>query len=400
MGRVNIVKQVKVDGKWTLRSIPKKQSGHYDWSALPDGDYFIEWREDGRRRRQPAGNTAVQAIEEQRRKRHELEAHALGLAPRNGIPEVVPVAEPPSIRKLIDRYLDQIKTLKKPNTHRKYDAVLTKFAKVFDRRTLDSISTEELNDYVVALMKSGMSANTVLHNVVIIAQFCKRNGRAGLTRLLHLPERILPLPLEYTEEELASFFSVTTDRERELFSTFLLTGFREQEVAFLFWSDINLRLRTIRVTSKPHLGFSPKRWEEREIPIPVQLAKLLEARPHLHSERFVFPSPTGHREHNMLLKCKAIAERAGLDSERFDLKTFRSTFATRMLRSGFDVRTVQHWMGHKSLETTMRYLVPASDVHDRLDQIVVPSVARTADPPRKSVQQEVVASRGPARRHN
>jgi len=133
---------------------------------------------------------------------------------------------------LIDRYLDQIKTLKKPNTHRKYDAVLTRFAKVFDRRTLDSILTEDLNDYVVALMKSGMSANTVLHNVVIIAQFCKRNGRPGLTRLLHLPERISPLPLEYTEEELASFFEVTTDRERELFSTFLLTGFREQEVAF------------------------------------------------------------------------------------------------------------------------------------------------------------------------
>jgi hypothetical protein len=40
-----------------------------------------------------------------------------------------------------------------------------------------------------------------------------------------------------------------------------------------------------------------------------------------------------------------------------------------MLRRGFDVRTVQHWMGHKSLETTMRYLAPALDVHDRLDQI-------------------------------
>src|ERR1035438_1846778 len=57
-------------------------------------------------------------------------------------------------------------TLKKPNTHRKYDAVLTRFAKVFDQRILGSISTEGLNDYVVELMKSGMSANTVLHNVV------------------------------------------------------------------------------------------------------------------------------------------------------------------------------------------------------------------------------------------
>jgi hypothetical protein len=48
---------VKVDGKWILRSIPKKESGSYDWSALPEGDYFIEWRQDGRR---PAGNTAAQ----------------------------------------------------------------------------------------------------------------------------------------------------------------------------------------------------------------------------------------------------------------------------------------------------------------------------------------------------
>jgi hypothetical protein len=101
----------------------------------------------------------------------------------------------------------------------------------------------------------------VLHNVVIIAQFCKRNGRAGLTRLLHLPEKISPLPREYNEAELQQFFSVTTYRERELFSTFLLTGFREQKVVFLFWTDINFKLRTIRVTSKPHLGFFPKRWE-------------------------------------------------------------------------------------------------------------------------------------------
>jgi integrase len=64
------------------------------------------------------------------------------------------------------------------------------------------------------------------------------------------------------------------------------------------------------------------------------------------------------------------------------------------------VRTVQHWMGHKSLETTMRYLVPASDVHDRLDRVVVPSVDKDADPPRKSVRQEVAASTRTVRRHN
>ena len=52
----------------------------------------------------------------------------------------------------------------------------------------------------------------------------------------------------------------------------------------------------------------------------------------------------------MLDHCKAVAKRAGLDEAQFDLKTFRSTYATRTLRTGFDVRTVQHWMGYKSLE--------------------------------------------------
>jgi hypothetical protein len=31
-------------------------------------------------------------------------------------------------------------------------------------------------------------------------------------------------------------------------------------------------------------------------------------------------------------------------------------------------------MGHKSLETTMRYLVPASDVHAKLEQVQIPGL--------------------------
>jgi hypothetical protein len=88
------------------------------------------------------------------------------------------------------------------------------------------------------------------------------------------------------------------------------------------------------------------------------------------------PFTSGQSGTQHVTQRQAVADRAGLNSEKFDLKTFRSTYATRMLRSGFDVRTVQHWMGHQSLETTMRDLVPASDVHDRLDQVGVPSLLR------------------------
>src|SRR6266852_2066976 len=101
---------------------------------------------------------------------------------------------------------------------------------------------------------------------------------------------------------------------------------------YLFWKDLNPKLRTVRVLSQPDLKFYPKRWEEREVPVPVELAGLLERHPVSIDSPFVFPSPTGNREQNFLRRCKLIAERAGLDPEEFDLKTFRSTYATSMLR--------------------------------------------------------------------
>jgi len=76
MAHVNLLKQVKIDDRWVLRSIPKKANGQRDWSSLPDGSYFIEWRENGKRL--PAGATVAQALEVQRRKRHELEGRKLG----------------------------------------------------------------------------------------------------------------------------------------------------------------------------------------------------------------------------------------------------------------------------------------------------------------------------------
>ena len=377
MAHVNLLKQFKTGTGWVMKSIPRKSNGQRDWGALPDGSYFIEWREEGKRMRLPAGRTVSQALEAQRIKLAELAATEVGILQRYK-PSHNPEPEPMRLSAAIRRYLDQIDTLKKPNTYRKYDAVLTRFDEHFPGRELQQISNEELNDFIIKLRKSGLAANTVLHNVIIIAQFCRRNGRPNLTRELQLPEAIHFLPKVYSEEQQSRFLEACDSWERTLFSTFLFTGFREQEVMYLFWKDLNPKLRTVRVLSKPDLKFYPKRWEEREVPVPAELAELLERHPVSIDSPFVFPSPTGNREQNFLRRCKLIAERAGLDPEEFDLKTFRSTYATSMLRRGFDVRTVQHWMGHKSLETTMRYLAPAPDVHDRLDLIRVPGAATNA----------------------
>ncbi|MBV9035030.1 MAG: hypothetical protein JO182_11120, partial [Acidobacteriaceae bacterium] len=113
MSRVNIVKKVKVEGAWKLLSLPRNAKGNYDWNSLPQGLYLIEWYAGGKRRRESAGVTAAQALEAQRRKKHELEGRKLGVS---GFEEAGETAKRPPLHVAVQRYLEQIETLKKSNT--------------------------------------------------------------------------------------------------------------------------------------------------------------------------------------------------------------------------------------------------------------------------------------------
>ena len=68
---------------------------------------------------------------------------------------------------------------------------------------------------------------------------------------------------------------------------------------------------------------------------------------------------------------EAVAERAKLDEDDFWLHKFRATFATRCLWAGVDLRTVQQWLGHSDMESTMRYLKPSRSriVREKVNEI-------------------------------
>src|SRR6202035_4092361 len=143
--------------------------------AIADGRYYVEWYVGGTRRRVSAGVTAAQALEVQRRKHHELEGRKLGIP---GFETAGETVKKPALHVAITKYLEQIDALKKPNTHRKYEAVLNRFGEFFrDCVSIEAISADDLTRFVVALKKDhGLGSNTILHNAVIVAQFLKRHG--------------------------------------------------------------------------------------------------------------------------------------------------------------------------------------------------------------------------------
>ena len=69
---------------------------------------------------------------------------------------------------------------------------------------------------------------------------------------------------------------------------------QEHEVVHLYWSAVQLKLNTIRVTAEPDLGSWPRRWEECEVPVMKVFLYLLSAHPQKANARFVLPSATGN----------------------------------------------------------------------------------------------------------
>ena len=374
---VNLLKRIKTDGGWYFFPVALTSKGLVRSDVVlvrgteerhPEGKYYIEFRENGKRIRLPVGKDAEEAHNRRLAKEAELAARNAGvpvLAQTNG--------NRISLSTAIAAYLEETKLTKKPKTYAAYSTALEYFQESCHKMYVQDIERKDLLKFIAFLRdEKEQSPRSVYNKFENLMTFLKAQGVRGLADKRDWPRYVEEEPEIYEQEDLEKLFAACNEQERLWYEFFLMTGMREQEVMYTYWSDVNLNHATVHVRHKPDRGWTPKAYKEREIPIPAKLVASLKTWKATRDDKkcnLLFPTSGCNVKLDFLDCLKAVAKRAGLNPEDCWLHKFRATFATMHLQNNIDLRTVQKWLGHADLESTLRYLKPArnSAVRARVD---------------------------------
>jgi integrase len=386
----NLTKRVQLPQGWRYCPVVLSANGRVKPDVVlvngkqeqhPEGAYYLEWREGGKRVRLSVGKDAQDAAARRQRKEAELNAvnNGVTVVPENGNGHRVLLAD------AFKDFLDEKRIQRKHKTHADYDTVLRYFQQSCTKQYLDDLTRKDLLNFVEFCRDDlELSPRTVFNKFARVVAFLKTH-KIKLHDKGDAPRFVDEEPEVYEKDDLEKFFAACDAEERLWFEFFLMTGMREQEVMHTYWRDIKFADSVVRVSYKPDLGWSPKAYKEREIPLPTKLMKSLKK---LNSKSngcpLVFPTSGCKPKRDFLDCCKAIAKRARLNCGQCDgckgrakwcenwfLHKFRATFATWSLWAGVDLRTVQQWLGHSDMESTMRYLKPSRSQHvrDKVNEI-------------------------------
>ena len=401
--QVKLLKQVKVQGRWILAAALFDSKGRVRRDRVrvngleelhPEGGYFIEWWNQGNRSREAVGPDAWAAVEKARMKQAELSAVRHGVIAQ---PEPVDQdQERITLHAALDKYIEYVQYHRSLRTFRTYRPILTSFKSFCTRTYVDQVQREDLLDYATHFIKEGQKGKSIYNKLVVLSQVMKQHGRRKLLNASDWPSFVETVRPIYEHSELEKVFKACTWDVEIRFKFYLMSGFRHAEGRFITWRDVDFKHMAVRVTAKSQWNFQPKNWEEREVPVPARLIELLKRFKPADTKQDdpVFSSATGRPDGAMLEKLKQVAHRAKLNCgycavkhnlengtvkinrcsdgpycTRWFLHKFRHTYATRHLQDGIDIRTLQQWMGHRDIASTMVYLkgLRNKDVQQRIN---------------------------------
>ncbi len=211
-----------------------------------------------------------------------------------------------------------------------------------------------------ALSLKGQAPLTVRRKLTAIASFyhfLEDTGSAipNPARGLPLPKVAQCFPTCLTAEQAQALLEAAhTPWHRAMIALLLFAGLRRSEVAAIALDDLDLEDGQLLVRGK-----GAKQRVVPLTPLVVEaIREYLRCRPQTESQH-LFVSRVGGRSIHARVAGRMlqhVLQRAGLGEERITPHRLRHTFATHLIRSGVDVRTVQELLGHADLQTTARYL--------------------------------------------
>ncbi len=330
-------------------------------------------------KRAPGSSEGLTRAQAEKKLRALMETESLAIAADNRL----------AIESAGARYLSHLESVmsRKPSTVADYRYILAgHLVPFFGERKLDRVDADLVADYMTHKRRDGLAPKTVanhmrfLHGlfsfavkrgwmaVNLVAQI-DRPPAAGANpdiRFLELHE-IDAVIREVPDDE------KFTSTDRAIYLTAAMTGLRQGELIAIRWQDVDWqagRLRVRRNYVRGEWGTPKSKRSSRAVPMVDRVARELER----HFGESAYQGDVdlvfSHPENGNALDASALRKRyssarkaAGVRSVRFH--DLRHTFGTRMAAAGVPMRTLQEWMGHRDIQTTMIYADYAPSAHER-----------------------------------
>lgn len=275
-------------------------------------------------------------------------------------------AEGRSLKVAVERFLSDLRASRNYSAHtcRGYRTDLAHFAARHADLTPDSLSRTHVRGYLAQLQKeAGLARSSLLRRISALRSFARHLRELGTLKTdpflnVPMPKKESRLPKFLSEGEMESLLGAPPSgpprlraRDRAVLELLYSSGLRRSEVSGLNIGDVDFMGGTVRVFGKGS--------RERIVPVgTVALGRLrdyLKTRPAAPAGAPLFLNGRGGRlsDQGVAWLLKRWARAAGF--KPVTPHVFRHSFATHLLDSGCDLRSVQEMLGHKNLATTQIY---------------------------------------------
>ena len=239
------------------------------------------------------------------------------------------------------------------NTKSTYLNYFGDFANYFQNKNLGSISKDEINQYILKLIRekniSGSQQNQRINSIKFYYE--KVLGREKQYFDIERPRKESTLPEVLSKGEIELMIIRNKNlKHKALIALIYSCGLRRSEAINLKISDIDSKRMLILIRSA-------KGKKDRYVQLATSVLNLL--RQYYKKDRpdiYIFEGQKQkqYSATSIVNDVKNAAKRAGIKKNVYP-HILRHSYATHQLEQGVDIRYIQEWMGHNSTKTTERY---------------------------------------------